>query len=218
LGWGRKRWAAAGGIALELLVCSGATAQQLAALPPEASPSVSPFMDGVGLVPAPSAFLQFCGAQPQECVADPKPRVMAEPAHLLELDQVNREVNHAIVPLSDLKHYGVTDYWTLPMDGKGDCEDYALLKRHNLIKLGWPASALLMTVVRDQKQEGHAVLTARTTEGDFVLDNKSDSIRLWNETHYRFVMRQSFVDPLTWVDLDPADDNATVPVAGIQHR
>jgi predicted transglutaminase-like cysteine proteinase len=214
---GRKRWAAAGGIALGILVGTGAAAQELAALSPKDSPS-APFMDAFGLVPAPSAFLQFCGAQPQECVADPKPRVVAEPTHLLELDQVNREVNHAIVPLSDLKHYGVADYWTLPMDGKGDCEDYALLKRHNLVKLGWPASALLMTVVWDEKQKGHAVLTARTTAGDFVLDNKTDSIRLWNETHYRFVMRQSFVDPLIWVDLDPADDNAAVPVAGIPHR
>jgi predicted transglutaminase-like cysteine proteinase len=165
----------------------------------------------------PSAFLQFCDEAPKECVANPGPRVPADPAHLMELDQVNREVNRTIIPLSDLKHYGVVEYWTLPADGKGDCEDYALLKRHNLIKLGWPASALLMTVVRDG-HEGHAVLTARTTEGDFVLDNKTDKIRPWNETHYRFVMRQSYVDPLAWVDLDPADDNAATPVAGIQHR
>ena len=50
-----------------------------------------------------------------------------------------------------MKHYGIADYWTLPTDGKGDCEDYALLKRHELIRLGWPSSALLMTIVKDEK-------------------------------------------------------------------
>ena len=55
---------------------------------------------------------------------------------------------------------------------KGDCEDYALLKRHTLIRKGWPVGSLLLTVVRDEKGEGHAVLTARTKQGDFILDNK----------------------------------------------
>ena len=40
------------------------------------------------------------------------------------------------------------------------CEDYALLKRHELMQLGWPSSALLMTVVMDESFEGHAVLTS----------------------------------------------------------
>ncbi len=47
-------------------------------------------------------------------------------------------------------------------DGYGDCEDYALLKRKMLMQAGWPREALLMTVVRDKKGEGHAVLTVKT--------------------------------------------------------
>ena len=43
---------------------------------------------------------------------------------------------------------------------------------------GWPASSLLMTVVRDEKGEGHAVLTARTVQGDFILDNKVDEVKV----------------------------------------
>jgi hypothetical protein len=31
---------------------------------------------------------------------------------------------------------------------------------------GWPESKLLITVVRDENNEGHAVLTVRTDEGD----------------------------------------------------
>jgi predicted transglutaminase-like cysteine proteinase len=45
---------------------------------------------------------------------------------------------------------------------------------------------------------------ARTNRGDLVLDNKTDAIRLWHETAYRYVKRQSVVDPKRWVSLgDP---------------
>ncbi len=46
-----------------------------------------------------------------------------------------------------MQQYGVEDYWTIPVSGRGGCEDYALLKRQRLMRAGWPASALLMTVV-----------------------------------------------------------------------
>jgi predicted transglutaminase-like cysteine proteinase len=129
------------------------------------------------------------------------------------LSDINYTVNHTIEPVTDLEHYGVSDYWTLPKNDKGDCEDYALLKRHQLIAAGWPASALLITVVRDEKMEGHAVLTARTSKGDFILDNKTDEIRLWNRTPYKYVMRQSYLDPRAWVALDPAQSAPPVSIA-----
>jgi predicted transglutaminase-like cysteine proteinase len=114
-----------------------------------------------------------------------------------------------------LEVYGVAEYWTLPTT-RGDCEDYQLLKRHRLIERGWPSSSLLMTVVRDEKNEGHAVLTARTTQGDFVLDNKVDVVRLWNQTPYHFVMRQSYLNPKVWVSLDPNDATTPAAIAGVQ--
>ena len=40
---------------------------------------------------------------------------------------------------------------------------------------------MLMTVVRDEKGEGHAVLTARTVQGDFILDNKSEEVKVWTQ-------------------------------------
>src|SRR5581483_7951914 len=119
----------------------------------------------------------------------------------------------SIAPETDMEHYGIEDYWTLPKDGKGDCEDYALLKRHILISIGWPTSLLLMTVVRDENDEGHAVLTARTPSGDLILDNRSDVLRLWYQTPYKFKMRQSANDPQLWFDLDPADDVLPAPIA-----
>jgi predicted transglutaminase-like cysteine proteinase len=132
---------------------------------------------------------------------------------LAELAETNLGVNRSIEPVTDLELYGVSDYWTLPLTGKGDCEDYALLKRHMLIEAGWPSSALLMTVVRDEKGDGHAVLTARTSKGDLILDNKLDEILLWSKTSYQFVMRQSYLDPKSWVALDPAQSAPPASIA-----
>ena len=119
--------------------------------------------------------------------------------------RVNREVNAAIEPVSDQDNYGVAEYWAYPDNGKGDCEDYVLLKRRELMRLGFPREALLITVVRDQMGEGHAVLLLKSTVGDFVLDNKINMIRPWNATGYHFVKRQSQENPNVWVSLRAPD-------------
>jgi predicted transglutaminase-like cysteine proteinase len=164
----------------------------------------SPFMRVFGATPPPFGFVQMCERQPAECAghSGSEPRFVAGPLRLTELDEVNRAVNAAIQPATDQELYGVAEYWTLPTD-KGDCEDYALLKRQLLIRRGWPPSALLLTVVRDERGDGHAVLTARTAQGDFILDNKLTDVRLWHQTGYRYVMRQSFVEPRLWMSLEP---------------
>lgn len=174
----------------------------------------SSFMRAYGPTDPPYAFWRMCDEFPAECA---KPRRVdgrfeTPIERLAELDQINRLVNATIEPVTDLALYGVSDYWTLPLNGKGDCEDYVLLKRQMLMKAGWPSSALLITVVRDEKMDGHAILTARTTRGDFILDNKNDEVKLWHKSPYRFVMRQSYLDPKAWVALDPAQ---TAPMAAI---
>ena len=162
----------------------------------------------------PYAFWRFCDEFAADCVKrDMVDHRYAPKGGVQELDDINSYVNRTIEPVTDLELYGVSDYWTLPQEGKGDCEDYALLKRHLLIRAGWPSSALLVTVVRDEKGEGHAVLTARTSTGDYILDNKVDVIKLWHDTPYRFVMRQSFLDPKAWVALDPAQSAPPVSIA-----
>ena len=200
-----------------LLQVSELSAQQVSAIPHERrADRFSDFMQVYGPAPAPSGFLHFCEANPEDCrSSNTKARLDASPQRLNELDDINRRVNRLITPTTDLTHYGVAELWTLPSDGKGDCEDYALLKRHELLKLGWPSSALLMTVVSDERGEGHAVLTVRTTAGDFILDNKVDEVRIWNEAPYRFLARQSSLNPWVWVDLDPARDVTPQPIAGV---
>lgn len=171
----------------------------------------SPFMRVYGPVQPPYGYVRFCEAKPDECSAagGEERRFYPSPARLSELDEINREINRAIEPATDEEIYGMSEYWTLP-GRRGDCEDYALLKRKILLQRGWPASALLLTVVRDEKGEGHAVLTARTALGDFLLDNKFDDVKLWSASGYTLVMRQSYLNPRVWVSLDP---NQTSPAA-----
>jgi predicted transglutaminase-like cysteine proteinase len=63
-----------------------------------------------------------------------------------------------------------------------------------------------MTVVRKRNGEGHAVLTLRTTEGDYVLDNLSRSVKRWRDTPYAFVKRQSSDNPQRWVSIEDGAD------------
>jgi len=162
---------------------------------------------------APIGWVQFCEEHPWECkseVAEPRD-VQFSKASFKELDYINRYVNNKIKPMTDLEHYGVVEKWAYPEDGYGDCEDYVLLKRRMLMQLGWPRGALLITVVRDKKGDGHAILTIRTDKGEFVLDNQENEILSWTDTGYRFVKRQSQSDVNVWVSL--GDNRPTTYVA-----
>jgi len=117
------------------------------------------------------------------------------------LQQVNNLVNTAITPATDLEMFGVEEMWNYP-GTRGDCEDYALLKRRILIEQGWPVGDLLITVVTRPDGQGHAVLTVRTDRGDFVLDNLVSEVRLWSDTPYLFVKRQSEANTGRWVSID----------------
>ena len=199
-----------------LLVLPGAALANPAS-GPRGQDYASPFMRVFGLTQPPYGFVSFCERMPRACAQGPQEdqRFFATPARLAELDAINRAVNHEIEPVTDMELYGVTDYWTIPTT-KGDCEDYVLLKRKLLMELGWPASALLITVVRDERGEGHAILTARTAQGDFILDNKTDEIKVWHRTRYDFVMRQSYLNPRVWMSLDPREMDTSLPSAGVR--
>ena len=167
-----------------------------------------------GMAEAPIGYVQFCSDFPAECAngANRGRRVVLNDRTMAELERVNRDVNTRIEPATDLEMFGVLEYWTLP-DVIGDCEDYVLLKRKLLIEAGWPASALLITVVRDEKNEGHAVLTVATDKGDYILDNQREDIRPWQATGYSYVKRQSQYDVNRWVYVGTPDTDAVAGVA-----
>ncbi|MXQ13497.1 transglutaminase-like cysteine peptidase [Microvirga makkahensis] len=113
------------------------------------------------------------------------------PSRMAQLQQVNNHVNRTITDVSDLEQYGREDVWTLPVSGKGDCEDFALLKRKLLIQRGWPASALSIAVGATSWGEAHAVLMVATANGEYVLDNLTASILPSAQTGHVFYSRQS---------------------------
>jgi predicted transglutaminase-like cysteine proteinase len=163
---------------------------------------------------APAGWSQFCAEYAPECDTT---ELAARDAALTsqawnELVRINRWVNEAIKPITDVEHWGVSERWNYPDDGYGDCEDYVLLKRKMLMHAGWPRQALLITVVRDKQGDGHAVLTVKADKGEFILDNQTEEVLLWSETEYRFVKRQSQTDPNVWIalgDSRPAAATAT---------
>ena len=157
-----------------------------------------------GALPAPWGWRDFCRKNPADCVAK---QSTTERLHLTtdiwrKITDINNRVNQSIEAVSDMDHWGKPESWDYPSDGKGDCEDYALLKRGLLIRAGLPSSSLLMTVVINRRQEGHAILTVTTDLGDFVLDNQTNEIQAWGSTGYRFVERQSAANPNEWVQLN----------------
>jgi predicted transglutaminase-like cysteine proteinase len=161
---------------------------------------------------APIGWVQFCNDNAGECDAPSNGArdVVLNAKAWSDLVRINRWANDHIKPVTDLEHWGVVERWDYPKDGYGDCEDYVLLKRQMLMKAGWPSSALLITVVRDKKGDGHAVLTVKTDKGEFILDNQNETVVLWSESGYRFVKRQSQGNPNAWVALgDPPPATTT---------
>lgn len=169
-----------------------------------------------GSASPPPAFLSFCAKHPAECRRSGATmrQVVLTPERQRDLQEVNSRVNSAISEISDQAHHGREDVWSIPTDGQGDCEDFALLKRKQLIERGWPSSALLIAVVATPAGEGHAVLMAATSEGDLVLDNKTSRIWPWTQTGYLFFTRMSQANPRAW----EAIDGGTVVVTAATRR
>jgi predicted transglutaminase-like cysteine proteinase len=173
---------------------------------PQAKVQKIAFMSSFGDTLPPIGYVNFCREHDSECrpaerFAD---RIQLTAAKFQEIKRVNDAVNTDVAPVTDLELYGQPEVWAYP-SGKGDCEDYVLLKRRLLAARGFPESTLLITVVRDENNEGHAVLTVRTDRGDLILDNKRREVMRWADTPYTFVKRQSERNPLVWISLLPPE-------------
>jgi predicted transglutaminase-like cysteine proteinase len=93
------------------------------------------------------------------------------------LGEINRAINLAIRPMSDLAQYGEIDVWSSPLvtfaHGAGDCEDYAIAKFVALRQAGIPADDLRVVIMRDTLNgEDHAVAAARLDGNWLMLDNR----------------------------------------------
>jgi predicted transglutaminase-like cysteine proteinase len=166
-----------------------------------AGPGMASFAAVGAETSVPYGWIDFCQRYRGECQDDYRaPRdIDLTAANFNRIARINLWVNRNIAPVSDNDHWGVLDSWDYPSDGKGDCEDYALLKRRMLMEEGFPHEALLLTVVKEKNGDGHSVLTIRTNRGEFVLDNLSDEVKPWTKAPYRFVKRQAHYNPNIWV-------------------
>ena len=155
----------------------------------------------------PVGWTQFCSDNPSDCRTGTMPavNVVLDAALWRQMVKINGAVNRDIDPVTDEEQWGSVERWSYPTTGKGDCEDYVLEKRARLVKAGWPLQALLITVVRDKKGDGHAILTVRTDRGDFVLDNQNPKILTWTKTGYQYIKRQAQDDQNRWVSLGGVD-------------
>jgi predicted transglutaminase-like cysteine proteinase len=177
-----------------------------------AVPQVTSTVAETGPSRPPIGWVEFCRREPAECGSyDPAPRLVTLSTQTWKrLVAINTQVNREIHPITDAEQWGSIERWDIPRNGKGDCEDYVLLKRKRLAQAGFPLTALLVTVVIDRRGDGHAVLTVRTDRGDFVLDNQHPQVLPWASTEYRFVKRQSQDNPNRWVGLNDADPSVAV--------
>lgn len=97
------------------------------------------------------------------------------------LGEINRAVNLAIHPMSDLAQFGEVDVWSSPLitlyRGAGDCEDYAIAKFEALRMAGIPSEDLRIVVMADlMRGEGHAVTVVRFDGHWLILDNRRMAI------------------------------------------
>jgi predicted transglutaminase-like cysteine proteinase len=158
----------------------------------EASPTLSPFQ-----------HVRFCLRYPADCKSEPTETTTVElTAETLEtMQRVNRDVNLSIMPVA--KSDPIADGgWTIsPVSG--DCNDYAVTKRHELLQKGLPAKAVRLAVVKTPSGIGHLVLVVSTNRGNLVLDNLSETIMPWQLTKYQWLKIQSSADARYWFEIKP---------------
>ena len=149
----------------------------------------------------PFAYSRFCVHYAEECHVHgfsfrrPKPVVLTA-ERMQDLVEINRTVNRRIIPTAYLKA-NFYDSWSIAPK-RGDCNDFAVTKRHELLARGWPSRALLLAEVIVPDGEHHMVLLVRTSTQDIVLDNLTPSLRTWSETPYQWVRVQSPFRPMMW--------------------
>lgn len=148
----------------------------------------------------PLAHTRFCQEYPQDCrksgVMFRSGRIDLTRDRQRELVLVNSEVNAMIKPEPNL--LGIAGEKWLIAPSSGDCNDYAVTKRHELLARGWPAASLLLAEVVTTWGEHHLVLVVRTRTGDLVVDNLNANIKPWTKANYRWVRIQTPGNPMFW--------------------
>ncbi|MGZ3649760.1 MAG: transglutaminase-like cysteine peptidase [Bdellovibrionota bacterium] len=152
---------------------------------------------------APMNAVIFCQSYPADCAATGAsgPHASLTNAQLGEqLREVNQSVNAGISADEDKRGDPGIDKWLIS-PSRGNCADYAVTKRHELLGLGWPSSSLLLADLTIPDGAGHTVLIVRSPMGDLVLDSLRPDIRAFSQVPYNWLKVQSPIDPNFWVTI-----------------
>jgi predicted transglutaminase-like cysteine proteinase len=168
---------------------------------PQDSSLLTPIVNAAPTL-APFQHVRFCLRYPSDCKSDPteNKRIDLNEQNLELLKRVNHSVNMSIIPMPKSYGQNLGDGWTIAPN-MGDCNDYAVTKRHQLLESGLPSKALRLSVVKTASGVGHLVLVVATTKGDIVLDDLTEVIRPWQSTDYHWLKIQSATDPKFWYEI-----------------
>jgi predicted transglutaminase-like cysteine proteinase len=174
--------------------------------------------------------LALCDGDREHCASDAALQFLAivdtarQRDGRARLGEINRAINLAIRPMSDLAQYGEIDVWSSPLAtfyrGAGDCEDYAIAKYVALRMAGIAAEDLRIVVLADVlRGEGHAVAAVRLDGHWLILDNRRMAmIEDVSVRNYRplFVIDQSGVMKYSDTPLIAhLPDHDDIPAAGL---
>ena len=158
----------------------------------------------------PYGHVDYCLRHAVDC-ARRKTQGSLPPARLSTLKQVNVAVNRAIKPVSDQTQYGRLEVWNASATA-GDCEDYALQKRAQLLHRGFRPEDLLLAMA-STGSDHHTVLVVRTRLGDFVLDNLTDAVLPVSASRLDFIKVQSPAHGGNWLRATGETTAAPKPAA-----
>ncbi len=177
--------------------CAGLLAFALAAAPgpvaavgkwPE-TPTLRDFT--AGLIRGPAGWEAWCAGHPDACLRDAPAVIALDARTAVLLERVFHAVRDRITAEEEPPGQ---DLWQVVHGrGFGDCEDYALTWREELVAAGLPRGALDIAVAETEQGEIHAVLAIHTDLGTLVLDNRQEAPRPWASLPYAWLA----IEPVT---------------------
>jgi predicted transglutaminase-like cysteine proteinase len=170
-------------------------------MPIEPQPTIQHIQFGIPTLP-PMAHTIFCLRYEDECRTKPLFRggaVRLTRKRWADLKQVNQTVNRSIIPERQEPGPAVESWLINPP--RGDCNDYAVSKRHELLNRGWASGALLLSEVVTNWGKHHLVVVVRTQSGDLILDNLTPEIKPWERAPYSWVRIQMPGSPWLWTTI-----------------
>ena len=144
-----------------------------------------------GAIRGPAGWEAWCADHADKCGRQTPAVIALTPATAALLDEVFHAVHARITPEQEPPGQ---DVWrVIEGHGRGDCEDYALTWREELVQAGLPRGALDIAVAETEQGEIHAVLAIHTDQGTVVFDNRHKTPKAWSALPYAWLA----IEPLT---------------------